>query len=110
METPPPRRAAEGERLERVRREVRIGREFSADEFGAAFASFRQTYNVAPQRALCAPDVLARFCELFERSAGSVHRHSLRLRYEGVPLVAALVAPGTVAFEGEVDEERMGDW
>jgi len=89
---------------------VRIGREFSRGEFDAAFTAFRQTYNVTPLRALCAPDVLARFCELYERSAERVHEHSLRLRYEGVPLVAALVPPGTVAFEGEVDEERMGDW
>jgi hypothetical protein len=89
---------------------VRIGREFSRDEFEVAFAAFWQTYNVAPLRALCAPDVLARFCELYERSAGRVHEQSLRLRFEGVPLVAALVPPGTVAFEGEVDEERMGDW
>jgi hypothetical protein len=93
-----------------VRREVRLGREFSRAEFGAAFAAFRQTYNVAPLRALCAPDVLARYCELFERSADIVHQHSLQLRYESVPLTAALLAPGTVAFEGEVDEERMGDW
>jgi hypothetical protein len=105
-----PARATEGEGLERVRREVRIGREFSRDEFEAAFAAFRQTYNVAPLRALCAPDVLSRFCALFERSGDVVHQHSLQLRYRGVPLVASLVAPGTVAFEGEVDEERMGDW
>jgi hypothetical protein len=105
-----PARATEGERLERVRREVRIGREFSRAEFDAAFTAFRQTYNVAPLRALCAPDVLARFCALFERSADVVHQQSLQLRYEGVPLVASPIAPGTVAFEGEVDEERMGDW
>ncbi len=105
-----PAGAREGERLERVRREVRIGREFTRGEFEAAFVAFRQTYNVAPLRALCAPDVLARYCALFERSEDVVHQHSLRLRYHGVPLVASLVAPGTVAFEGEVDEERMGDW
>ncbi len=96
--------------MERVRREVRIGREFSRADFDTAFTAFRQTYNVAPLRALCAPDVLARFCDIFERSGTVVHQQSLHLSYEGVPLVAALVAPGTVAFEGEVDEERMGDW
>jgi len=96
--------------VERVRREVRIGREFSRGDFEAAFTAFRQSYNVPPLRALCAPDVLARFCELYARTSDHVHQQSLRLRYEGVPLVAALVAPGTVAFEGEVDEERMGDW
>jgi hypothetical protein len=105
-----PAPATEGERLERVRREVRIGGEFSRGEFDAALTAFRQTYNVAPLRALCAPDVLARFCDLYGRTADHVHQQSLYLRYEGVPLVAALVAPGTVAFEGEVDEERMGDW
>ncbi len=67
-------------------------------------------YNVAPQRALCAPDVLTRFCELFETSANRALEHSARLRYDGVPLVAAILAPGIVAFEGEVDEDRMGDW
>jgi hypothetical protein len=32
------------------------------------------------------------------------------LRYDGVPVVSAILAPGTIVFEGEVDEERMGDW
>jgi len=95
--------------VEHVRREVRLGAGFDGAAFARAFAVFRQTYNVAPLRALCAPDVLARFCELSDR-AGSVHQHSTRLRFEGVPLVAAILAPGTLAVEGEVDEERMGDW
>jgi hypothetical protein len=96
--------------LEVVRREFAIGRYFSARTFGEAFAAFRQTYNVAPLRALCAPDVFARYCELFEGSANAAHRHSTRARFEGVPLEAAVLPPGVVAFEGEVDEERMGDW
>jgi hypothetical protein len=96
--------------LEFVRREVRVGNAFSNTEFERAFASFRQTYNVAPLRARCAPDVLARFCALYEPTGTSVHRASIRLRFEGVPLVAAVLVPGTIAFEGEVDEERMGDW
>ena len=93
-----------------VRREARLGRAFSRDEFESGFATFKQTYNVAPLHALCAPDVLARFCELYGRTGDSVHQHSLRLHFDGVPLVAAILAPGTIAFEGEVDEERMGDW
>jgi hypothetical protein len=96
--------------MERVRREAQLGAFFSRDEFESGFATFKQTYNVAPLRALCAPDVLARFCELYGRSGDRVHQHSLRLRHDGVPLVAAILAPGTIAFEGEVDEERMGDW
>ena len=67
-------------------------------------------YNVDPLRVLCAPDVLARYCELFERGPQRAHEHSAWTRFRGVPLVAAIVAPGLVAFEGEVDSERMGDW
>ena len=103
-----------------VRREAQLGALFSRDEFESGFATFKQTYNVAPLRAFCAPDVLARFCELYGRGGDRVHQHSLqlqfdgvhslRLRHDGVPLVAAILAPGTIAFEGEVDEERMGDW
>lgn len=96
--------------LERVRREVRLGRNFDVAAFERAFATFNEFYNVVPQRALCAPDVLSRFCELFEASVERAHEHSARLRYSGVPLVAAILAPGVIAFEGEVDEERMGDW
>jgi len=96
--------------LEVVRREARVGGAFTRATFAHAFATFRQTYNVAPQRGLCAPDVLARFCELFREANVSVHGHSTNLRYDGVPLVAALLPPGCVAFEGKVDEERMGDW
>jgi hypothetical protein len=96
--------------LEFVRREVRLGSAFTDAEFERAFATFRQTFNVAPLRALCAPDVLARFCALYEPRDTNVHLASTRLRFEGVPLSAAVLAPGTIAFEGEVDEERMGDW
>ena len=96
--------------MEFVRREALLGNTFTRDQFEGGFATFKQTYNVAPLRALCAPDVLARFCELYERRTEHVHQHSLRLHYQGVPLVAAVLAPGTIAFEGEVDEERMGDW
>ena len=87
-----------------------LGANFTTEAFAEAFASFRRTYNVGPERALCAPDVFARYCELFERSPGAAHLHSTRARYEGVLLQAAVLRPGVVAFEGEVDEERMGDW
>jgi hypothetical protein len=96
--------------LEFVRKEVYLGAAFSSHTFEAAFAQFRSMYNVAPLRAVCSPDVLARFCELYERSGAVAHLHSSRLRYEGVPLVAAVMPAGTVAFEGEVEENRMGDW
>jgi chorismate-pyruvate lyase len=95
--------------MEFVRREVRLGKAFTRDAFQRAFATFQETYNVRPLRALCAPDVLERFGELFERSSDAALRHAI-LQHDGVPLVAALLAPGIVAFEGEVDEERMGDW
>ena len=56
----------------------------------------------------CSPDVLERFTVLFE--GGDPAASARALRYSGVPLAAAILAPGTVAFEGEVDEDRMGDW
>ncbi|GAC1301142.1 MAG: hypothetical protein NVSMB19_08910 [Vulcanimicrobiaceae bacterium] len=83
--------------------------DFGDAAFAHAFASFRRTFNVAPLRAYCAPDVFARYCELFAR-ASDAHRHATRLAYDGVPLVAAILAPGTLALEGEVDETQMGDW
>jgi hypothetical protein len=65
-------------------------------------------YNVRPQRVVCSPDVLARYCDLYavswDRSGGGI------VRFEGIPLAAAVLPPGTVAFEGEVDPDRMGDW
>ena len=65
-------------------------------------------YHVRPSRVLCSPDVLERYCALFERSVDVAH--SRDVRYEGVPLAAAILPAGMVAFEGDVDEERMGDW
>jgi hypothetical protein len=63
---------------------------------------------VRPDRVLCAPDVLARFAELYAGSSDDALAR--RLRFEGIPLESAIVAPGTIVFEGDVDEERMGDW
>jgi hypothetical protein len=57
---------------------------------------------------LCSPDVLARFCALFEHSREEAHRRTLR--FSNISVEAAVLAPGVVAFEGEVDEDRMGDW
>jgi hypothetical protein len=96
--------------MQTVRREIALGDRFSSEAFADAFAAFAKIYNVAPSRALCAPDVFARFCALFEGSAAAAHRHSTRARYAGIPLEAAILRPGLVVFEGEVDEERMGDW
>jgi len=95
--------------LEHVRREVFLGPAFDATAFEDAFAAFRQLYHIKPSRVLCAPDVLQRYCALFERNMERAHG-SGDIRLNGIPLVAAIIAPGTVAFEGEVDEERMGDW
>lgn len=54
--------------------------------------------------------MLAHYCALFERSADAAHARAAQIRYDGIPLAAAVLPGGTVAFEGEVDEERMGDW
>jgi len=94
--------------LEHVRREVRLGRQFSTAEFERAVAKFRHLYHVRPERVLCSPDVLERYCELYERS-GDVG-HVREVRFEGIPISASILPPGMVAFEGEVDEARMGDW
>ena len=77
-------RLAEDRHLEHVRREVRLGR-----------------------HVLCSPDVLDRYCEIY-RLSGEAHRREVR--FEGLPVVASVMPPGTVAFEGEVDQDRMGDW
>jgi hypothetical protein len=87
---------------------MRLGRGFAADDFARAFRGFREMYNVEPAIVRCSPDVLERYAALFE--AGDAAASARSLRYGGVPLAAAVLAPGTVAFEGEVDEDRMGDW
>ena len=86
---------------------MRLGADFSAQAFGAAFDRFVQTYNVSPQLARCSPDVLVRYAKLAERGESA---HSEQLRFRGIPLYAAVLPAGVVAFEGEVDEDRMGDW
>lgn len=90
-----------------MRREVSLGRHFSSVDFERAFASFQQMYQVRPSQVLCSPDVLDRYCELYAR-AGEAHRRELR--FDGVRVSASIMPPGTVAFEGEVDPDRMGDW
>ncbi len=61
-----------------------------------------------PERVLCAPDVLQRFAALYAKSADDALTR--RLRFEGIALESAILAPGSIVFEGSVDEERMGDW
>jgi hypothetical protein len=96
--------------LEHVRREIQLGPRFSRQAFERAFKRFVELYGVSPLRAKCSPDVLARYCALFEGSEIVAHQPAGRVSYEGVPLAAAVLAPGTIVFEGEVDETRMGDW
>ena len=84
-----------------------MGRHFSSAEFERAFRSFQQLYQVRPSHVLCSPDVLDRFCELYA-NAGDAHRREVR--FDGIRLIAAIMPAGTVAFEGEVDQDRMGDW
>lgn len=88
---------------------VVLGDRFDVTAFEDAFAGFRRLYHVRPERLLCAPDALARFASLFSRSVEDAHAgHALR--YDGIPLQSAILKPGTIVFEGDVDEERMGDW
>jgi hypothetical protein len=94
--------------LERVRWTVALGRDFDAAAVDDAWSRFRALYNVAPARMLCAPDVLTRFAALAARSSDDALRRDLR--YAGIPVASAILAPGTIVFEGDVDEERMGDW
>lgn len=81
---------------------------FDERRFAEALAGFRRLYNVAPARVLCAPDVLARFAELHARSGDDAFARDLR--HDGLPVTAAILPPGVVVFEGEVDDVRMGDW
>jgi hypothetical protein len=106
--TPSPFRSTEEPYLEHVRREIRLDNRFTADEFERAFNRFVQTYNVPPKVARCSPDVLERYGHLFERGADAAQRRELRFR--GIPLLAAVLAGGTIVLEGEVDPDRMGDW
>ena len=85
-----------------------LGSHFTAAAFEEAFAGFLRLYNTRPERVLCAPDVLARYAALFARSSDDALRRALD--FTGIPLTSAIVAPGTIIFEGTVDEERMGDW
>ena len=94
--------------MERVRWQVALGASYDDAAFAEALIGFRRLYGVAPARILCAPDVLQRAAVLFARSADAALARELR--FEGIPLARAIVAPGTIVFEGEVDEERMGDW
>lgn len=96
--------------MELVRREVRLPRAFARTDVADALVAFRVHYNVAPERALCAPDVFARIAELIEGRAAAAHEHSTRLRFEGVPVLAAVIAPSTIVVEGHIDHLTLGDW
>ncbi len=87
---------------------VDLGHAYDEAAFDAAFTRFRQLYHVRPQRVLCAPDVLSRYAAIFARTEHDALTHDLR--YDGIPLVSAILTAGTIVFEGQVDEERMGDW
>ncbi|MGC8484823.1 MAG: hypothetical protein ACP5O6_04220 [Candidatus Baltobacteraceae bacterium] len=95
------------EYLERVRCEVRLEPRFDEVAFAAAFDRFRQLFNVAPLQAACSADVLFRLDEL---AADRGERSEILVRHIGVPLYAAILPPGCLVLEGEVDEDRMGDW
>jgi hypothetical protein len=101
-------RALEESTLEHVRWEVALGATFDEAAFEEAFTGFRRLYHIRPERVLCAPDVLSRYAHLYSRSADEAHAR--QLLFEGIALVSAIIKPGTIIFEGSVDEERMGDW
>jgi hypothetical protein len=101
-------RAAEKAPLERVRWQVTLRPDFDEAAFEHAFTGFRRLYHVLPERVLCAPDVLQRYAALYGRSPDDAL--SRRLRFEGISIESAVLRPGTLVFEGDVDEERMGDW
>jgi hypothetical protein len=106
--TPTPIRPQEEATLERVQREVLLRPRFEPDDFERAFESFVSAYNVSPSTGRCSPEVLDRYCRLYERGDEAArHRY---VRFRGVPLFAAVLPAGTIVFEGEVDEDRMGDW
>ena len=87
---------------------MRLGANFAPEAFERAFERFVQTYNVSPTVARCSPDVLERFCRLYEH--GDEVARQREVRFRNVPIHAAVLPAGTIAFEGEVDEDRMGDW
>jgi hypothetical protein len=76
-----------------VRWTVALGARFDERAFETALAGFRRLYN---------------FAALMSRSPEDAMNRDLL--HDGVPVVSAILAPGTIVFEGEVDEERMGDW
>ncbi len=90
-----------------MRREVRLVDGFTLDDFARAFAGFVQLFGVRPLRALASIDA---FFALAALAAPQGIPTALELRYEGVRIEAAVLAPGTLILEGEVDETRMGDW
>ncbi|HTJ28357.1 MAG TPA: hypothetical protein VMA36_19525 [Candidatus Limnocylindria bacterium] len=87
---------------------VVLGANYDAVDFDTALRGFRRLYNAPPQRVLCAPDVLIRFASLHARSGEDALRRALF--HAGLPVFSAVLPPGTIVFEGEVDENRMGDW
>ncbi len=96
--------------IEFVRREVRLGSDFDRTTFDEALSQFRTQYSKMPDRGVCAPDVFARAAHLFAGSTAAAHQYSTRLQFAGIPIIVGIVAPGTIVFEGSVDETKMGDW
>jgi hypothetical protein len=89
---------------------MQVGGRFGAGDFERAYQRFVEFYNVRPERIECAPDVMLRFGSLFRGAEDSVLERRGTVMYQGIPVFAAVLAPGTLAFEGQVDEEKMGDW
>jgi hypothetical protein len=94
--------------LERVRRTVSVGTSFELAALEDALLGFHRLYNVRPDRVLCAPDVLLRLAALTARGGDDALRRDLR--WSGIRVTSAILAPGTLVLEGEVDDVKMGDW
>jgi hypothetical protein len=94
--------------LERVRKTVTVGASFEVTALDDALLGFHRLYNVRPDRVLCAPDVLLRLAALVARERDDALRRDLR--WSGIRVSSAILAPGTLVLEGEVDDVRMGDW
>jgi len=94
--------------MERVRREVRLPPAWDVKDFERALASFMRLYGRRPALILGSPAIVERFCRHFEGNPEAAY--SGAPRFEGIPLHAAILPPDVIAFEGEIDEEILGDW
>jgi hypothetical protein len=87
---------------------MQIGTRHIVEEIETALLRFRQLYGTPPLLARCSPDVLDRYSDAAGWGVDAPRRREIR--HFGIPLVAAVLPPNTIVIEGEIDEDRMGDW